>query len=78
MKPRTDLVDILEGLLPFSNPPPLPKWMMETGKCFLLTAFESLDDLIPYGVTIQMKTFQQYFHMVLFIQYIVLTFVSVK
>ena len=52
--------------------------MMETGKCFLLTAFESLDDLIPYGVTIQMKTFQQYFHMVLFIQYIVLTFVSVK
>ena len=29
-------------------------------------------------MTIQMKPFQQYFHMVLFIQYIVLTFVSVE
>ena len=28
----------------------------------------------PYGVTIQMKSLQQYFHMVLFIQYVVLTF----
>ena len=27
-----------------------------------------------YGVTIQMKPLQQYFHMVLFIQYVVLTF----
>ena len=30
-----------------------------------------------YGVTIQMKPLQQYFHMVLFIQYVVLTFESV-
>ena len=30
-----------------------------------------------YGVTIQMKPVQQYFHMVLFIQYVVLTFESV-
>ena len=30
-----------------------------------------------YGVTIQMKPLQQYFRMVLFIQYIVLTFESV-
>ena len=29
------------------------------------------------GVTIQMKPLQQYFHMVLFIQYVVLTFESV-
>ena len=29
-----------------------------------------------YGITIQMKALQQYFHMVLFIQYLVLTFVS--
>ena len=27
-----------------------------------------------YGVTIQMKPLQQFFHMVLFIQYVVLTF----
>ena len=27
-----------------------------------------------YGVTIQMKPLQQYFHMVLFIQYVFLTF----
>ena len=27
-----------------------------------------------YGVTIQMKPLQQYFHMVLFIEYVVLTF----
>ena len=31
----------------------------------------------PYGVTIQMKPLQQCFHMVLFIQYAVLTFESV-
>ena len=31
----------------------------------------------PYGVTIQMKPLQQYFHIVLFIQYVVLTFESV-
>ena len=31
----------------------------------------------PYGVTIQMKPPQQYFHKVLFIQYVVLTFKSV-
>ena len=30
-----------------------------------------------YGVTIQMKPVQQYFHMVLFISYVVLTFESV-
>jgi len=30
-----------------------------------------------YGVTIQMKPLQQYFHMVLFILYVVLTFESV-
>ena len=30
-----------------------------------------------YGVTIQMKPLQQYFHMVLFIQYVVLNFESV-
>ena len=30
-----------------------------------------------YGVTIQIKPLQQYFHMVLFIQYVVLTFESV-
>ena len=30
-----------------------------------------------YGVTIQMKSLQQYFHMVLFILYVVLTFESV-
>ena len=30
-----------------------------------------------YGVTIQMKPIQQYFHSVLFIQYVVLTFESV-
>ena len=30
-----------------------------------------------YDVTIQMKPLQQYFHMVLFIQYVVLTFESV-
>ena len=30
-----------------------------------------------YGVTIQMKPLQQYFHMVLFIFYVVLTFESV-
>ena len=30
-----------------------------------------------YGVTIQMKPLQQYFKMVLFIQYVVLTFESV-
>ena len=30
-----------------------------------------------YGVTIQMKPLQQYFHMVLFIYYVVLTFESV-
>ena len=30
-----------------------------------------------YGVTVQMKPLQQYFHMVLFIQYVVLTFESV-
>ena len=30
-----------------------------------------------YGVTIQMKPLQQYFHMVLFIKYVVLTFESV-
>ena len=30
-----------------------------------------------YGVTIQMKPLQQYFHMVLFIWYVVLTFKSV-
>ena len=30
-----------------------------------------------YGVTIQMKPLQQCFHMVLFIQYVVLTFESV-
>ena len=29
------------------------------------------------GVTIQMKPLKQYFHMVLFIQYVVLTFESV-
>ena len=27
-----------------------------------------------YGITIQMKSLQQYFHMVLFIQYVILTF----
>ena len=31
-----------------------------------------------YGVTILMKPRQQYFHMVLFIQYVVLTFKSVN
>ena len=31
-----------------------------------------------YGVTIQMKPRLQYFHMVLFIQYVVLTFKSVN
>ena len=31
-----------------------------------------------YGVTIQMKPLLQYFHMVLFIWYVVLTFVSVN
>ena len=31
-----------------------------------------------YGVTIQMKPLQQYFHMVLFIKYVVLTFESVE
>ena len=31
----------------------------------------------PYGVTIQMKALQQYFHMVLFFLYVVLTFESV-
>ena len=30
-----------------------------------------------YGVTIQMKPLQQYFYMVLFIEYVVLTFESV-
>ena len=30
-----------------------------------------------YGVTIQMKPLQQYFHMVLFIWYVVLTFETV-
>ena len=30
-----------------------------------------------YGFTIQMKPLQQYYHMVLFIQYVVLTFESV-
>ena len=30
-----------------------------------------------YGVTIQMKPLQQYFHIVLFIQYVVVTFESV-
>ena len=30
-----------------------------------------------YGVAIQMKPLQQYFHMVLFIEYVVLTFESV-
>ena len=30
-----------------------------------------------YSVTIQMKPFQEYFHMVLFIEYVVLTFESV-
>ena len=30
-----------------------------------------------YGVTIQMKPLQQYFHMVLFVLYVVLTFGSV-
>ena len=30
-----------------------------------------------YGVTIQMKPLQQYFHMVLFIYYVVLSFESV-
>ena len=30
-----------------------------------------------YGVTIQMKPFQQYFHVVLFIEYVALTFESV-
>ena len=30
-----------------------------------------------YGITIQMKPLQQYFHMVLFIKYVVLTFESV-
>ena len=30
-----------------------------------------------YGITIQMKPLQQYFHMVLFIQYVVLNFESV-
>ena len=30
-----------------------------------------------YGVTIQMKPLQQYFHMVLFVLYVVLTFDSV-
>ena len=29
-----------------------------------------------HGVTIQMKALQQYFHTLLFIQYLVLTFVS--
>ena len=54
------------------------KKVLRLGKWFLLTAFESVDDLIFYGMTIQMKPFQQYFHMVLFIQYTVLTFVSVE
>ena len=31
-----------------------------------------------YGVTIQMKPLQQYFHMVLFVLYVVLTFESVN
>ena len=31
-----------------------------------------------YGVTIQMKPLQQYFHMVLFIYYVVLTFESAE
>ena len=30
-----------------------------------------------YGVTIHMKPLQQYFHMILFMQYVVLTFESV-
>ena len=30
-----------------------------------------------YGVTIQMKPLQQYFHMVLYVLYVVLTFESV-
>ena len=30
-----------------------------------------------YGVTIQMKPLQQYFHMVLFVLYVVVTFGSV-
>ena len=30
-----------------------------------------------YGVTIQKKSFQQYFHMVLFVLYVVLNFESV-
>ena len=31
-----------------------------------------------FGVTIQMKPLQQFFHMVLFIKYVVLTFMSVN
>ena len=44
---------------------------------FVLT-FSILGDNLPlYGVTIQMKPLQQYFHMALFIWYVILTFESV-
>ena len=33
--------------------------------------------MAPYDVTIQMNPLQQYFHMVLFVLYVVLTFESV-
>ena len=46
--------------------------MTESGRAVLLSLW-----MKSYGVTIQMKPLQQYFHMVLFVQYVVLTFESV-
>ena len=46
--------------------------MTESGRAVVLSLW-----MKSYGVTIQMKPLQQYFHMVLFVQYVVLTFESV-
>ena len=46
--------------------------MTESGRVVLFSLW-----MKSYGVTIQMKLLHQYFHMVLFVQYVVLTFESV-
>ena len=46
--------------------------MTESGRAVVLSLW-----MKSYGVTIQIKPLQQYFHMVLFVQYVVLTFESV-
>ena len=76
---RSYLRNGLKVLYPIHPPPPPhPQVNHRKESGFYSPLLSTVDDLISYGMTIQMKPFQQHFHMVLFIPYIVLTFVSVE